>query len=191
MCSARAISWCNNIHKCIAKYGTMNLSHTIQLTAYKAFPGCCRVGCGERLWLSAFRLPLIFWTWDLPPLSPAFPDWSWVLYAAARLFPTPSPESVFALLRLCCSSIISHFLNSVIDSARNSWLDPQTQPGPSWAPTLSSQPCLSPLPAGSSLHSQDLPWLTVSVSQRANSPSMSVLSSENIVVIYSKNPDFH
>ena len=38
MFSAIAMSWYNSIHKCIAKYRTMNLSQMIQLTVYKDIP---------------------------------------------------------------------------------------------------------------------------------------------------------
>lgn len=38
MFPAVAMSWHNVLHKCIAKYKTMNLSQTMELTIYKDVP---------------------------------------------------------------------------------------------------------------------------------------------------------
>lgn len=79
----------------------------MQLTICKDAPWVLsfRIWCTHYFLHSGFfpeskGLFLIFWASEMLPLNFASPEWSWVLQVAASPFHTPSPESIFALLRV-------------------------------------------------------------------------------------------
>lgn len=128
-------------------------------------------------------------TSEMFPFNPAFSNSSWILYVAATLFPTPSlnqylPFSGWAV----APSLVSSWSPSLIQLEILGFT-PRLSQGPSWAPALGARPCFSPPGASSS---QPRPTVTHHLGVLSNSPSVSVLFPENIiVVVYNKNPNFH
>ena len=125
-------------------------------------PGCYSSGYSEHSRLAAFRLPEYFRN---VPLQSCFFKLKLDPLCSSYCLPHPIPESVFTLLRVSCGSITGQLLISITYSARNSWVHPQAQ---------------------------SRPTVTHHLGVLSNSPSVSVLFPENIiVVVYNKNPNFH